>query len=553
MTRSEWRWVILAAAGITALVEIPYLLAYGQTANNLIFTGMLWSPHDFAQYASAMREGASSTSWLVHNHLTGEPHQPAFMYPLYVALGKLAGQLALDVRTVFHLAEMVSRAALLIAIYSFAAAIFSATRDRWLACLLTVFSSGLAVWFGVADGIHSFVGDEPGLFATEFQLPEVSTFLVFFTAPHLMLGLTLLLCTARLYLGAWSPGAWRSIWLIGPAVLALGLVNPFSLVTLLAILAGHLATISVTRRELPRCGVAHAVIACVAAAPFLAYHGITFGADQFWAGTYGQQNVLLSPPPQYWAFGVAPVLALALVGMPAFLRQPSPARWLVLVWIVISVALMYTPVIIQRRFAFGMQPMWALVAVPGLLRIWPSALPNGLVPSRRRLARCALVALLFGSTAALYSLLLREVSRPSTALAGAFHRASIAEAGLWLAQAMDPADIVLAETLTGNYLGGIVPGRVYVGHWVATWRYEDKQAAMRQFYRTSEHDGAFERFLLDNGIRYVVYGPWERSWGAVPPSGGLLARVYATSEVVIYEVPTSARDGRQADMDRGES
>jgi 6-phospho-beta-glucosidase len=70
---------------------------------------MLWSPHDFSQYAAAMREGAAAASWLIHDHLTGEPHAPAFMYPLYVGLGKLAGLLHLDAQAVYHGAEIAAR------------------------------------------------------------------------------------------------------------------------------------------------------------------------------------------------------------------------------------------------------------------------------------------------------------------------------------------------------------------------------------------------------------------------------------------------------------
>jgi hypothetical protein len=85
--------MIVLALVAAAAMEVPYLLAYSQAAEGHVFVGMLWTPQDFAQYGAAMREGAASTSWLVHDHLSGEPHEPVLMYALYVALGKLAGGL----------------------------------------------------------------------------------------------------------------------------------------------------------------------------------------------------------------------------------------------------------------------------------------------------------------------------------------------------------------------------------------------------------------------------------------------------------------------------
>ena len=51
--------------------------------------------NDFAQYESAMRQGAEQSGWLIHDAFTTEPHQAAFMFPLYVGVGKLAASLHL--------------------------------------------------------------------------------------------------------------------------------------------------------------------------------------------------------------------------------------------------------------------------------------------------------------------------------------------------------------------------------------------------------------------------------------------------------------------------
>ncbi len=169
MSRDEVRWLAVVTVLTMLFVELPYLdrLRAGHARDGV--RGMLWSPHDFAQYAAAMREGAASSSWLIHDHLTAEPHEPIFMYPLYVGLGKLAALFGLDVQPVYHAAELVARASLLVAIYLFCSAILEGVRLRKVAFLLIVFSSGLAFVLVPLDAAFPLLRDRPELLATELN------------------------------------------------------------------------------------------------------------------------------------------------------------------------------------------------------------------------------------------------------------------------------------------------------------------------------------------------------------------------------------------------
>src|SRR6266508_5415086 len=144
LVSAEWRWLILVTLVSLLLIEIPYLFAYSQVFRGRAFVGMLWAPDDFAQYSAAMREGAAGPSWLIHDHLTGEPHDPALMYTLYVALGKLAGALGIEFQLAFHPAEVAARGALFVSIYLFCSELLPAVSQRRVALVLIVFSSGLA-------------------------------------------------------------------------------------------------------------------------------------------------------------------------------------------------------------------------------------------------------------------------------------------------------------------------------------------------------------------------------------------------------------------------
>src|SRR4051794_18952280 len=77
--RSERTWLALAFAAALVIGQLPLLLAAccGPAATSGV--GTAWAAADFAQYESAMQQGASQPGWLILDKFTAEPHAPAFM------------------------------------------------------------------------------------------------------------------------------------------------------------------------------------------------------------------------------------------------------------------------------------------------------------------------------------------------------------------------------------------------------------------------------------------------------------------------------------------
>ncbi|MGQ9677021.1 MAG: hypothetical protein ACUVX1_15275 [Chloroflexota bacterium] len=521
----EWRWLAMVVAATLLAVEVPYLLTQVQAARGVVFTGMFWSPHDLAQFLAAMREGAAGSLWLIHDHLTGEPHSPALMYVPYVALGKLAGAIGLDFQQAYHLFELASRAVLIVSIYLFCCTMLRELRQRRLALALIAFSSGL-----------------------ELCVPEFSTFLAMFTAPHLMLGLASILLGARFYTLSWLGRPLTAVMAAGLATLGLGLTHSFSLVTLGVVVAVHLGLSWLMGARPPRTALAAAGAMFLTASPFVLYSLLVFGMDPFWSVVYGRQNVTPTPSIGLLVLSLGPFLILAGLGLRDFTRQMTPGRWLVLVWIIASVILMYAPVGYQRRFAFGLQPMLGIVGAGALESTWNWVRQRGRLPLRadRFLLTLSLLMALACGPLLLYVVVMRGAISPTIHAAtgspqglpaGTYQPIAVRDAALWLATVMGPDDVVLAETQTGNYLAGMVPGRVYVGHWSATMNYAAKERAMRWFYRGEGDEMSRARFLKENNIAYVWYGPRERALGPPPSlSGGGLGMIYSGGDVCVYEV-----------------
>ena len=122
---SSRRWLIGTLAIALLIGELPVLLATCCAPAGATGLGTVWFVNDFAQYESAMRQGAEQAGWLVRDPFTAEPHAPAFMFPLYVGIGKLAVTLHLPATGVEHVIEILARVLLVLALWRFCRAFAS--------------------------------------------------------------------------------------------------------------------------------------------------------------------------------------------------------------------------------------------------------------------------------------------------------------------------------------------------------------------------------------------------------------------------------------------
>src|ERR1700674_3343909 len=87
---SQRGWLLSVLALALLIGQLPMVLAACCAPADATGLGTVWFVNDFAQYESAMRQGAEQSGWLIHDAFTAEPHADAFMFPLYVGEGKLA-------------------------------------------------------------------------------------------------------------------------------------------------------------------------------------------------------------------------------------------------------------------------------------------------------------------------------------------------------------------------------------------------------------------------------------------------------------------------------
>jgi hypothetical protein len=393
-------------------------------------------------------------------------------------------------------------------------------------------------------------------FEQRLERPEYGTFLLLFHHPHLTIALALILFLARsaVLSAAFPADAGRTLargaW-IAVLVLAISTTNPFSSITVAAALAGFVLLVAVVhrrqlagaaRRLLPVVG--GVVLGLLAAAYLFLIDAVAvFRDDPFWNATYGTPRGQETPPPEVVVFHLFFLLALAAIGAPRFFSRTGPeragtepaasGRILVTSWLATTLLLMVIPSGFPVRFAFGLQPMLAVVATAGAL-----SLHERYRGSEWRSAVLALLAVAMLTTPMAYARII-IVSTAGKALDHLrFRSQDEVAAAAWLRESTGTGDAILASYPSGNFLGGRIRGRVFIGHDSGTLDIDRKKAEVQRFFAEAAAADDKVAFLRDRGIDYVYFGPFERS-GAAQTTLDTLARLEPVREgrdVVIYRV-----------------
>lgn len=512
---------------VLALTLLPELLAHLFGPTNLERVHTFLNIWDFNVYLSAMREAAATGAWLVHNHYAIEPHQPRLIHLPYVVVGQIARLLDVEVVPVLVATEVFGRGLVVVAILAFVAVFLPPGRARRIAFLLALFGSGLSLWVGLAGAVLG-LGDLP----SEYLYYETNTLTLLFSGVHLMFGLGLTVALVALVERVERAGAdGRGLAGLAGSSTLLALVHPFNLPVLFSAFSLYALARGWRDRRVPWPLVAALAAVGLAAAPWLLHDLVTITRDPLWSGSYWEQKVV--PSPQ--GLGLVSHLGLPLLLTPFGLlvwRDGGRRRWLAGALVVATLAWMYAPVALQRRFAFGIPLFlavpaavgvdWLLAHVPRPAAVWRRVVVYGLLLGAG------------GTTAAMYAAVL------SSAVFGAPYpsypaTAAEARAAAWLGRHMAHDEVVLSAVESGYLLGAWVPGRVVIGHTHETPDYAAKRELMLAFYGRTPDDPERAAIATRLGVDYVFYGPRERLLGP-PPVGPAFRLVYEQEGVAIFRV-----------------
>ncbi len=521
-TRSEWRWAIGWSLVILFLSCLPYLIAGQLAPPGWQFAGFLVNPLDGHSYIAKMRQGYEG-NWLFHLTYTPEPHQGAFIFLFYLALGRLAALTHLPLIWIFHLARLAAGLLLAMAAFRFIAQVTPHPAERRLAFLLLLTASGFG-WLGAILGT----------FPIDLWVPEAFGPYSLYANPHFPLGMALMLIIFLPVIQPAPPSPrpnLRSILRTGLAGLALALILPFALLTVWAVLAIFLLWLYLSRRGLPWQQIWLTLGVGLFSAPVIAYDYWVSVSNPILAG-WSRQNVTPAPAVLDLLLGYGLVGLLALVGGWIIIRRgwldAPPGEGLVLLWAVTTIGLVYMPLDLQRRLINGLHIPLTLLAAIGLKRWLDRTTLN---QRRRRLIGNAVVTVGGLGTLFVWGLpLLGMMSPPSESATTAlfFLRNEEVAALDWLNENSQADDIILASPRLGMFVPGQTGARAFYGHPFETIEAETKKAMTEAFYRG-------EIQTVSPRPTFIFYGPSEQALGQ-PERLATYPTVFSTNHVEIYKV-----------------
>lgn len=470
------------ALGALALLasEIPYAVGRASSPPGSRFGGVVSFADDFGMYRSFLRQAAEGRL-LFHDRFAHEPHSAAFFNAEFLAVGLCQRLLRLtDAQTLF-LWRAAGALLLAAGFAALAGEALAEPRARRAALGLFLFGGGLG-W------AHLPWHDAP----LDLRL-GIHPFFQVLANPHFSLPHGLLLFALAGVLRSERETAEGPAWRAGIWLLAAGSVRPYDLLTAWVALPVFAA---LGRREpgVPR----RRLLPLLPTLPALAYFGWLFGQHEvfrYWA----QQGRLepVSPLAHLLALGLAAPLAAARV-----LRgRLAPSGQLLLVLSATLFALVHA----QRVAAW--LPFSPQLAIPSMAPLVLLAAP--LLAPLRGAALAAVLVLNAASSVALVAERSRAARHPG------FHvRESELRALAWLAGAVTPGEVVLANREISNRIPGLSSASVVAGHYALTPRFPERLAEVEAFLE-GRLAAAEARALLDRlRVRWIVLTRRERDSGA---------------------------------------
>lgn len=537
MERTERRWILLVVLAVAVASCLPYLIAWAAAPAGTRFTGLILNPQDGHSYLAKMRQGYAG-SWHFRLPYTPETHTGGVIYVFYLLLGHLARVSGLSLIVVFHVARLLGGVTMLLVLYGLARRFSSASIPRAGEAISISEASARGerrtmFWLATFGAGLGWLMGGLGVTTADLWVPEAFPWYALLVNAHfpLAIGLMATIVVCALELGGRNRGAGAQ-WGCGLLVsaVALGLVQPFGLVTVFSGLAVWLVARAVRRQAIPHRAWGWTIAAGMAALPYPIYMLVAIRSDPILAA-WSAQNVTTSPPWWDWMLSYGLVLLLAIPGAVVAVRRGADADWLVLGWAGATLVGLYLPLPLQRRLSLGFGVPLGLLAGLGW---WRMLRPHVTMRWRGPL-QIAAVAFI-GLTPAflvLGTLMSAMAAEPWYYLSNGEWSAL-----QWLRESGRPDAVVLCAPQTGVFVPAWAGQRVVYGHAFETVRADERLDQVQAYWAGTMDSADVTDFLHTNAVGYVLVGPREKAIGGaadagVPPDATL---AFEHASVTIYEL-----------------
>ena len=525
--------VLVIAVVVPLLAMIPTWYGYRvQSPPQKIFMGFRYMADDHYSYASLISQSAEEGKLFMENRFTTEPQKGRFLLLYMWLVGKISRITGWGVAGSWEFARLLAGFAFMLVAWCFSGLLFENMRKRLLAYVFVGFSGGIG-WMlylvtakfirGVPDGYlkdplnfqwnwSTFGSMLTPLWVAPAAILLLCAYLLAGRQPKLRLSLGIILPPLIWFMHPYTGIAAYLTFFLFPAIPLFGAVwrlesMPWQLV-----------------RE--RLGTVWPMLLSVV---FVMIYVLWARQDQVYA--LSAQRVFTWTPTYsifLYPFAYGLLLPLALYGIKWSESLPVYARDILLAWLTASTILSLNPFLAGVKFQYLVHLPLAFFAAHGLVELRCRS------PYVKNLLQ-GVGALLIGALLFLNSALVIVKDFPSTALDANIFTSANEIAAMTFLKEQAPGN-VLSSVSAGNRIAWLSAKKVYVGHWFLTIDQDRKVSEVQAFF--GPHFSAEQKrwWLATRQIRYVYYGPVERSAGAVDPELGLTT-IYDQNGVTIYGVP----------------
>lgn len=505
----ENRKILLIGLIILFAVTGPYLYAYFQAGDEYHFGGFLFNPADGNSYHAKMRQGLEG-EWKFKLPYTAEPGSGGYVFIFYLGLGHLSQVLNLPLIIIFHLARVLGAAFMLWSLKVFFDRIFSDVLLGFYAFLTAAVGSGLG-WLGVFFD----------LFTMDFWVAESYPFLSAYATPHFSFGLGLMLLLV-------APGYIKSPFLAGSLSAALGIIQPFGVVVLAAVLSGEMivglvkSTVQKLSSWLMSDHAVKAIFSILGGGLIIFYQFLVIKTDPV-LRLWHAQNQTPSPPIWDLILGLSPCLLFAVLGGMRIWKTQRHVN--LMIWLVLALFLAYIPWNLQRRFLTGI-----MVPVSGMAVIGLKDISERLSLKISHLIAGLMVVIIPTNIIIVFSGMQAAANHDPTIIL----RREEFQALEWIENNIPSESLILADTRFGQLIPAYTGSRVIYGHPFETTEANKKRQLITRIFQGELMISELKEVLINQAVDYMLINDlsvWE------PEDDAQFGRtVYNREDIQIVEI-----------------
>jgi hypothetical protein len=523
-------WWLAVLLPVLLLAAAMYAAAFAMAPTGTLFSGFLLNSTDAWGYWAFARHFAQA-GFLIDNPAAATPHPPAFFNLAWFSLGKAMALTGVSFLSVYYVFGVVAAGLMFWTIQRFARAFNGEGEAGRFAFLLAALGGGWG-WIPRIVSTEAVARLRPlDLFHPE-GFPLQSALFV----PHFALSIALLAAILLCFRRGVSAGRRAWSWGAGMLTLLLGFFHPYHLVTVGLVAGAWIGVEQVVDLRRFHRGWIDLVALALGALPAGLYYRWLFRQPN-WI-SWGTENEVLTGNPWGVAFGLGPLVLLAIAGARRRGRwRPDAGSRFLIVWCLVGLALLFS----HRLFSFEAKLVEGLILPLSCLGARALFGRRDGSSLRHRIAAGALLFSLLPSSALLAteSLIVAggryENFFPTDWVQGTLVARNEMAAMEYMSRNMSSADRVMVTVHKGRLIPALADVRLHVGGPHITPDYAMRLSVSERFYRHARTSEERRYLLRQMGITHVWYNqlmdttlrPWEEPY---------LEPVFQAGEVSIWRV-----------------